>query len=275
MIIIADSGSTKTDWYVKHKNETRWIATKGINPFFQSEEEISNLIGGELLPELITNTLDALYFYGAGCLPEKVAMMQKTIARCLDVTNLSVNSDMLGAARGLCGKEPGIIGILGTGSNSCYYDGEKIVNNVSPLGFILGDEGSGAVLGKLFVADILKNQMPSGLKEKFLQHFDLTPVLIIERVYRQPFPNRFLAGFAPFIAQNIEMPEVRTLVLNNFKSFLHRNIMQYDYRNNKVHFVGSVAYHFRELLEEAAFEMGIQLGDIAISPMDGLIAYHG
>jgi len=275
MIIIADSGSTKTDWYVKHKNETRWIATKGINPFFQSEEEISNLIGGELLPELTTNTLDALYFYGAGCLPEKVAMMQEAIVQCLDVTTLSVNSDMLGAARGLCGRKPGIVCILGTGSNSCYYDGEKIVNNVSPLGFILGDEGSGAVLGKLFVADILKNQMPPELKEKFLQYFDLTPAAIIERVYRQPFPNRFLAGFAPFIAQNIEIPEVRTLVLNSFKSFLHRNVMQYDYKNNKVHFVGSVAHHFRELLKEAAHGTGMQLGNIAISPMEGLIAYHG
>ena len=274
MILIADSGSTKTDWHVKEGNETRRIVTKGINPFFQSEEEISNLIRSELLPELTTNTLDALYFYGAGCLPEKVAMMQKSITKCLDIKTLSINSDMLGAARGLCGKEPGIVGILGTGSNSCYYDGEKIVNNVSPLGFILGDEGSGAVLGKLFVGDILKNQMPSELKEKFLQRFDLTPALIIERVYRQPFPNRFLAGFAPFIAQNIEIPEVRTLVLNNFKSFLCRNIMQYDYRNNKVHFVGSVAYHFRELLEEASHEMGIGLGNIAISPMDGLIAYH-
>ena len=275
MIIIADSGSTKTDWYVKDKNETSRIVSKGINPFFQSEEEISNLIRSELLPELTTNTLNALYFYGAGCLPEKIATIQKSIAQCLDVTTLSVNSDMLGAARGLCGKEPGIVGILGTGSNSCYYDGDEIVDNVLPLGFILGDEGSGAVLGKLFVGDVLKNQMPPELKEKFLQYFDLTPAAIIERVYRQPFPNRFLAGIVPFIAQNVEIPEVRTLVLNSFKSFLRRNVMQYDYKNNKVHFVGSVAHHFRELLEEAAHETEIQLGNIAISPMEGLIAYHG
>ena len=274
MIIIADGGSTKTDWNVGEENKFRRIITKGINPFFQSEEEICDLICGELLPELTTNTLDALHFYGAGCLPEKVAMMQKAITKCLELTTLSINSDMLGAARGLCGKEPGIVGILGTGSNSCYYDGEKIENNVSPLGFILGDEGSGAVLGKLFVGDILKNQMPSGLKDKFLQYFDLTPSMIVERVYRQPFPNRFLAGFVPFIAQNIEIPEVRTLVLNSFKSFLRRNVMQYDYRNNKVYFVGSVAYHFKGFLKEVVHEMGMQLGNIVISPMEGLIAYH-
>ena len=165
MILIADSGSTKTDWcLVEHGEVLQQIFTKGTNPFFQSEEEISNEIAANLLPQLKT---------------------------------------MLAAARGLCGHRAGIACIMGTGSNSCYYDGEKIVQNVSPLGFILGDEGSGACLGKLLVGDILKNQMTPELKEKFLSQFNLTPADIIDRVYRKPFPNRFLASLSPFLAQNL------------------------------------------------------------------------
>jgi N-acetylglucosamine kinase-like BadF-type ATPase len=276
MILIADSGSTKTDWcVVEHGNLVQQIYTKGINPFFQSEEEIGREIRSALLPELKTHSLDALYFYGAGCLPEKIPLVSNAVGKQLPVKTVEVNSDMLAAARGLCGKNTGIACILGTGSNSCYYDGEKIVANVSPLGYILGDEGSGAVLGKLLAGDILKNQLSPELKEKFLQQYDLTPAKIIERVYRQPFPNRFLASLSPFLAQNIEEPEIRALVLNSFKAFLKRNVMQYDYRNNPVHFAGSVAYHYRETLIEAVEESGLQLGDICQSPMEGLIRYHG
>ena len=181
---------------------------------------------------------------------------------------------MLAAARGLCGHEPGIACIMGTGSNSCYYDGKHIGANVSPLGFILGDEGSGACLGKLLVGDILKNQMTPELKEKFLKQFNLEPADIIDRVYRKPFPNRFLASLSPFLAQNLNEPCVRTLVLNSFKAFLKRNVMQYDYQHSKVHFIGSVAFHYKEVLAEAAQEMGIQIGTILQSPMEGLISYH-
>lgn len=164
---------------------------------------------------------------------------------------------------------------MGTGSNSCYYDGKQIVNNVSPLGFILGDEGSGAVLGKLLVGDILKNQMTPALKEKFLEQFGLTPADIIDRVYRKPFPNRFLASLSPFLAQNLDEPCIRTLVSDSFKAFLKRNVMQYEnYRNSKVHFIGSVAFYYRAVLEEAARELGIRLGTIIKSPMEGLIEYH-
>ena len=275
MILIADGGSTKTEWCVADQGkEVQRIITKGMNPYFQSEEEISNEIQTVLIPELKTATFDVLYFYGAGCLPEKIPMMERALGKHLDVKTIVVNSDMLGAAHGLSGKNPGIVCILGTGSNSCYYDGEQITANVSPLGFILGDEGSGAVLGKLMVGDILKNQMPDGLKEKFLQQFDLTPAMIIERVYRQPFPNRFLASLSPFLAQNIEIPEIRALVLNAFKAFLNRNVKQYDYQNNKVHFIGSIAYYYKEILNEAILECGMQPGSIVQAPMEGLVAYH-
>ena len=278
MILIADSGSTKTDWCVVENGQPiQQISTKGINPFFQSEEEISNEIATSLLPQLKTNALDAVYFNGAGCgFPDKIAMVHRAITKHLQIKReVEVNTDMLAVAHGLCQHEAGIACIMGTGSNSCYYDGKQIVSNVSPLGFILGDEGSGAVLGKLLVGDILKNQMTPELKEKFLKQFGLTPADIIDHVYRKPFPNRFLASLSPFLAQNIDEPCIHALVLGSFKSFLKRNVMQYEnFRNSKVHFIGSVAFYYKTILAEAAQEMNIQLGTIIKSPMEGLIKYH-
>lgn len=278
MILIADSGSTKTDWCIIEKGKLlQQTFTKGTNPFFQSEEEISSEIATVLLPQLKTNEFDSVYFYGAGCgFPDKIEMVHRAITKHFEVKgNIEVSTDMLAAARGLCGHQSGIACIMGTGSNSCYYNGRDIVTNISPLGFILGDEGSGACLGKLLVGDLLKNQMTSALKEKFLKQFDLTPPDIIDRVYRKPFPNRFLASLSPFLAQNLEEPCVHALVLNSFKAFLKRNVMQYDnYHGNKVHFIGSVAYYYKEILKEAALEMGVQLGTIIQSPMEGLIQYH-
>ena len=278
MILIADSGSTKTDWCVVENGQPiQQISTKGINPLFQSEEEISNEIATSLLPQLKTNALDAVYFYGAGCgFPDKIAMVHRAITKHLQIKReVEVNTDMLAVAHGLCQHEAGIACIMGTGSNSCYYDGKQIVSNVSPLGFILGDEGSGAVLGKLLVGDILKNQMTPELKEKFLKQFGLTPADIIDHVYRKPFPNRFLASLSPFLAQNIDEPCIHALVLGSFKSFLKRNVMQYEnFRNSKVHFIGSVAFYYKTILAEAAQEMNIQLGTIIKSPMEGLIKYH-
>ena len=177
-------------------------------------------------------------------------------------------------ARALCGREAGIACILGTGSNSCYYDGETIVANVSPLGFILGDEGSGATLGKLFIGSLLKNQLTEGLKETFLDEYKLTPAEIIDRVYRKPFPNRFLATFSPFITKHIEDNSIQSLVKNAFSDFFRRNVMQYDYRTCKVHFCGSIAHFYRDLLIEAANELQLNIGTIAQTPMDGLVAYH-
>ena len=276
MMLIADSGSTKTDWCVILDNTPiKRIGTKGLNPFFQSEEEIQQELTHSLLPQLPEGTIDSVYFYGAGCTPEKAPTLRRAIADSLPVVgNIKAYSDMLTAARGLCGREAGITCILGTGSNSCFYDGKEIVNHISPLGFILGDEGSGAVLGKLLVGDILKNQLSPAIKEVFLKQFDLTVPEIIDRVYRQPFPNRFLASLSPFIAQHLEEPGIRQLVLGSFIAFLRRNVMQYDYTQYPAHFIGSVAHCYKEILQEAAQETGIRIGKILQSPMEGLIQYH-
>ncbi|WP_148372076.1 ATPase [Bacteroides bouchesdurhonensis] len=276
MILIADSGSTKTDWCVAlNGTPIQRIGTKGLNPFFQTEEDIQRELTATLLPQLPEGKLDAVYFYGAGCTPEKAPIIRRAIADSLPaIGNIKINSDMLAAAYSLCGHEAGIVCILGTGSNSCFYNGKEIVDNVSPLGFILGDEGSGAVLGKLLVGDILKNQLPPALKEVFLKQFNLTSPEIIDRVYRQPFPNRFLASLSPFLAQHIEEPAVHSLVLNSFLAFLRRNVMQYDYKHYPVHFIGSIAYYYKEVLQEAMQQMDLKLGRILQSPMEGLIQYH-
>lgn len=276
MILIADSGSTKTHWCVILNNTpVKQIRTKGINPFFQSEEEIRQELAHTLLPQLPEGTIHSVHFYGAGCTPEKAPVLRRAISGSLPVAgNIKAYSDMLAAARGLCGREAGIACILGTGSNSCFYDGKEIVNNISPLGFILGDEGSGAVLGKLLVGDILKNQLPAAVKEAFLKQFGLTPPEIIDRVYRQPFPNRFLASLSPFLAQHLEEPGIRRLVLDSFTAFLQRNVMQYDYLHYPAHFIGSIAYCYKEILQEAAQKTGVMTGKILQSPMEGLIRYH-
>lgn len=275
MILIADSGSTKTDWCLVENGENILrFQTRGTNPFFQTEEEILEEIETGLLPGLKGVEPSSVHFYGAGCaFPEKNEIIRRAVSRHLPVP-VEVGSDLLAAARALCGDCPGIACILGTGSNSCQYDGKEIVKNVSPLGFILGDEGSGAVLGKLLIGDVLKDQLPPALKELFLSQYGLTPALIMDRVYRQPFPNRFLAGFSPFILEHLDEPAVWELVTRSFLAFFTRNVKQYDYFDLPVHLAGSVAWHYQTVLKEIAFDLGIRLGTIIQSPMEGLIRYH-
>ena len=277
MILIADCGSTKIDWCVLNGKEVKArIFTCGMNALMMTQEEMSNNIENELLPHVKDFDIDEVYYYGAGCLAEDICYNVRGAIRAnIPAKTIEVHSDLLASARALCGNEPGIACILGTGSNSCYYDGKEIVDNVSPLGYILGDEGSGAVLGKLLVGDVLKKQLPEPLCEKFLKEYDLDRLEIIRRVYREPFANRFLASLSPFLAKNIEEPAVHRLVLNAFKAFFVRNITNYkNYKSLKVNFVGSIAMYYRSVLEEAAASVDCTIGTIIKSPMEGLILYH-
>lgn len=276
MILLADGGSTKVDWcLIDQGKKIKQVYTKGANPFFRDREEISVELNAVLTPELNGYSIDKVYFYGAGCaFAEKNEIIRLAIADNINTSAVFVGSDLLAAARGLCGNRQGIAAIIGTGSNSCFYDGQEIVSNVSPLGYILGDEGSGAVLGKLLVGACLKNQLTEGLKDKFLSQFELTPAAILDKVYKQPLANRFLAGLSVFLIENIDDRTVYNLVYNAFTDFFLRNIMQYDYRNNVVHLTGSVAFYYREILKEVATELKIQIGTITQSPMEGLIGYH-
>lgn len=276
MILLADGGSTKVDWcLVDNGKLVKQIFTKGANPFFRTREEISQELSVELKPHLGNYPIEAVYFYGAGCaFPEKNEIVRAAIADNINAPLIEVGSDLLAAAKGLCGKNSGIACIIGTGSNSCFYDGCEMKNNVSPLGYILGDEGSGAVLGRLFVGACLKNQLTAGLKEKFLEQYNITPAEILDKVYKQPMANRFLATFSPFIIQNIADKTIYDLVYNAFKDFFVKNVMQYDYKNSEVHLTGSVAFHYQEVLHKVGADLGLKIGQIEASPMEGLIEYY-
>ena len=273
--LIADSGSTKTDWCVAEDGKIlRQIKTGGINPVFQTDEELRHAME-DVARQVEDIRPEAIHFYGAGCIPTQTERVIRALRQAFPAADeVEVASDMLGAARALCGRRAGIACILGTGSNSCFYDGEHIVANVSPLGFILGDEGSGAVLGKLLVGSLLKNQLTPGLKEAFLEQYALTPADIIERVYRRPLPNRFLASLSPFLAAHLDDAGVHQLVLDAFRDFLRRNVMQYDWQAHDVHCCGSIAFHYKKILAEAAVSLGIRIGQIIQSPMEGLVRYH-
>lgn len=278
MILVADCGSTKIDWCLLNNGKVeKQVFTLGMNAVMLTEEEMRTRLADELAPEMAGYPIEEVYFYGAGCIsPEVCGNVARAIqANIPDTKVVEVHTDLLAAARALCGRTPGIACIMGTGSNSCYYDGEKICDNVSPLGYILGDEGSGAVLGKLLIGDVLKNQLPKDLCEKFLQQYELDRMTIIRRVYKEPQGNRFLASITPFLIQNIDREEIHTLVLNSFKAFFVRNIQQYkNYSELSVNFIGSIAYYYREVLEEAAAQCGCTVGTIIKSPMEGLIKFH-
>lgn len=277
MILLADSGSTKTDWgLVENGKLVKRLRTSGMNPFQMSEEAITEEIKTHLVPELPGTVLDEVHFYGAGCTKEKQPIVERALRANLTINGeCEVASDMLGAARGICGHKPGIACILGTGSNSCSYDGKNLVKNVSPLGFILGDEGSGAVLGKLLVGDVLKNQMPEAITKRFFEKYKLTSAEIIDRVYRQPKPNTFLASFVPFLEENIDEPKIYNLVKESFRSFLRRNVMQYDgWQTLPIGFNGSISKIYKKPLLEALEEEGMHLGRIIQAPMEAMVEYH-
>lgn len=284
MILIADSGSTKVHWCLMAANgHTAEFITDGINPLFQTSDAMRNSICNQLLPQMASmlwaGTVSHVFFYGAGCTPEKSPFVEKAIESVLKKAKVFVASDMLGATRGLLGHEKGVACILGTGSNSCLYDGEQIIKNVPSLGFILGDEGSAATLGKRLVSDLLKNQLGDDLKERFLSQYAINQADVIEHVYRQPFPNRWLANLTRFCAENIDDPRIHDLVYDHFAQFVKRNISQYytteeQKQSMPVGFVGSIAFYYRPVLEQVMSDYGFRVGQILQDPIPGLVEYH-
>ena len=283
MILIADSGSTKTDWCLCNKGSVVLnIQTQGINPYHQTEEAIEEVLREELLPQLeaqgpnIQSSQLSIIYYGSGCANETACnRIKEAIHKVLGTSDATIHSDLLGAARALCGHEEGIACVLGTGSNSCLYNGKEIIANTPPLGYILGDEGSSAVLGRRLVGDCLKNQLPEALREEFLTEYQLTPEIILEKVYRQPLANRFLASLTPFLSKHKEVPEVHKLLVESFTDFFVRNVKQYRRPWLPIHFVGSIANAFSAELKAAAESLGMELGTIMQSPIEGLVKYHG
>ena len=282
MYLIADSGSTKTDWCLCNESAILCeIQTQGINPYHQTEEAIEEVLREELLPQLKSQELKGkssrqnIIFYGSGCANANACnRIKEALFKVLGTEEVTIHSDLLGAARALCGHEEGIACVLGTGSNSCLYNGKEIISNIPPLGYILGDEGSSAVLGRRLVGDCLKNQLPEAIREEFLTEYQLTQEIILEKVYRQPLANRFLASLTPFLSKHRDIPEVHKLLVESFTDFFIRNVKQYRRPWLPIHFVGSIANAFSTELKEAAESLGMELGTILQSPMEGLIRYH-
>ncbi len=276
MILIADSGSTKTQWaLVDEKGKVEIFHTSGINPFFQSSEDIEKMFKKERLNADILK-VKSIYFYGAGCASEeKNNIVKEGLINVIHAENYIIGSDLLAAAHSLCGNQPGVACILGTGSNSCNYNGSEIVQNISPLGYILGDEGSGAVLGRMLISDILKNQLSKEVTDLFYEKYNTSRLEIQDRVYKQPFPNRYLAQYTKFLSENISIPEIENIVLQGFDSFVKRNLMQYDNITKKpVHFTGSVAFYFKNQLAKVMQNNRFTLGKVVQAPMEDLINYH-
>ena len=275
MQLIADSGSTKVDWRaIKDDGSIVEISTEGINPVFITPEEIVKILSQKLLP-VIGPGVKHVYFYGAGVVsPQLIATLSESFKKVFPESETFAASDVLAAARALCGHNPGIACIMGTGSNSCFYDGENIAKNVRAGGFILGDEASGGVLGKKLISDFIKGLLPAHIQAEFDKRYDLDYMKVVEKVYKQPMPSRFLASFAPFINEFIADPYMENLVSTSFDEFFKRNISQYDYKNHTVNFVGSIAFYFKDKLVAAAERNGMKVGRVLKTPIEGLVEYH-
>ena len=275
MIVIADSGSSKTDWLFMSSEKEYIISTHGINPFFQQTDEIFATLSSTFTNDQ-KKEVSEVYFYGAGCIKGKTdQVVSEALKRVFPKALIAVEDDILGASRALLGKSSGIACILGTGTNSCLYNGSEIVDKVPTLGFILGDEGSGAYLGKLLINDYFKRAVPETLKQKMESelHLELTDVL--NSVYREEYPSRYLAKFSEFISKNRNQNYVQNLIKRSFTDFFFRNIERYDdYQNYTVNFVGSIAYYYSDLLKEVAFNRKIEIGNIIDKPINGLKKFH-
>lgn len=276
MILIADSGSTKTDWALCQDGEIiSRVRTQGLNPTIQSTDDMLKVLEAELVDAIDTMAPEHIYFYGAGCAYDNANnRMKRALDKIFPGKRISISSDLLAAARALCGHSEGIACILGTGSNSCLYNGKEIVDNTPSLGYILGDEGSGAHLGRQLVSDCIKKQLPKDIREKFMQQYGLDVASTLERVYHTPLPNRWLASLTPFILENKKNAEVHAMLRNCFTEFFKRNIMVYRHSWLPIHIIGGIGVNFAEEIKETAESLGLSIGNIVESPMDGLIKYH-
>lgn len=276
MILIADSGSTKTDWRaIAADGSVRGYSTAGINPVFMTEEEITGIVSERLLPAL-EGKVDRIWYYGAGVVSEEVsANVCKALDAVFPGAECHAASDLLGAARALCGSRPGIACIIGTGSNSCLYDGRGIVSNVRAGGYILGDEASGAYFGRRFLSDFVKGLLPSAISEAFEERYALDYPAVVQKVYREPLANRYLASFVPFLHGFTNHPYVKKLFKSGFQEFIGRNVVQYaGFRSREISFTGSVAFYFKDILLKVLEDARLSPGRIVRTPMDGMIEFH-
>jgi N-acetylglucosamine kinase-like BadF-type ATPase len=276
MILIADSGSTKTDWrIIDNQGKITQAQTNGINPYYQSEKEISEELDNSLKPQ-VPEGIDEIHFYGAGCTSQKINLtVENALKSIFGEVTILVNSDLLAVARGLCGKDPGIACILGTGSNSCYYDGNSIVRNIPSWGTWLGDEGSGSYMGRQLIILYLNRELPDRLQSAFDKRYPELRDSVLENVYRKPYPNRYLAQFTRFLFHYLKDPFVYELVHRSFSEFFKRKVLKYpEAKQFPVHVSGSIGFYFNTILRKAADGQGLHLKTITENPIAGLTLFH-
>ncbi len=278
MILIAESGSTKTDWRtIDSKGKIAAFQTEGLNPVYKDKTELCRIINlGVNEANVNLKKIKEVHFYGAGCMHyEKAEVVEEALKSIFTDANCFVESDILAAARSLSQNDKGIVAILGTGANVCVYDGSEITYTRSGLGFILGDEGSGAHLGKVLIKKCLDDEFPEEFVNKMFEKFDLTKSKIIDAVYRQPNPNLFLSRFSKYIFQNKNNPEMVKVIVEVFKSFFETHILKIDdYKNYTLHLTGSVAFYYADFIKKIAKKYDVTIGKIVEKPIAGLALYH-
>ena len=276
MLLIADSGSTKTEWcLIERKGATRYFTTEGYNPYFVDAPYIVKSIMESALPVKELQDMEEIHFYGAGCQADKVAVMEAALKILFPFANVHAEVDLLATARSLLGREPGFAAILGTGTNTCTYNGTEITLNIDSLGFVLGDEGSGGFMGKKLLCDYMRYNMPALIKSRFLEKYALLPETIMDAIYTKPMANRYCAGFTSFIKENISEAYMHNLVKASFEEFFVNLVSRYpDYKSFAFNCVGSVGYYFKDILGEVADRFNMPMGRVIQSPMEGLIKYH-
>lgn len=276
MILIADSGSTKTDWRLVSKNgETLSYETIGFNPYFITSASVLNELASSRLTE-IKKEVTQVFFYGAGCSTEQnCKAIFNPLSTFFNNARVEVEHDMLAAARATCGKEKGMVAILGTGSNSCLYNGNTIVENVAALGFILGDYGSGADIGKTFIKAFLGKELPTEVEADFNKQYRLSTSDVLDAVYKQALPNRFLAGFSLFVYNHINNKEIQKMIETRFELFFEKNICKYsNYESATLHLVGSIAFIYQDVFKKTAEKYNVSIGHIIKHPIEALVKYH-
>jgi len=277
MKLIADSGSTKTTWCLLEGETIKTeITTCGLNPYFHNPESVEAVIRADLAPYLIESHIREIHFYGAGCSTDyNNRLIEDSLHQFYKNADIRVYHDILGAARALFGNHDGVACILGTGCNSCYYDGNKTFSPIDSLGYLFGDEGAGSYLGKLLLGAYLKKELPDELRQAFDKQYNFTLEDILNSLYNKPSPNRFLASFSYFISNHRNHPFVNQILQKSFRDFFQAHILKYEnYETTSIGFIGSIAYRYLEELTEVALEFNVEISKVLTSPMEGLIGYH-
>ena len=274
--LIADSGATKAEWCLLREGKKKTIFTQGISPYFLNTEQITDLLLKELKPKLKNIEVDEIFYYGTGCAnPVNAKSVKKALQKVFPESKVDVNHDLMAAARALCGNNKGVACILGTGSNSCYFDGKKIVKNSPGLGYVLGDEGSGAYLGKKVIQYYIYGTFDDELRGRFDLTYTTNTAEILESVYKKPLPNRYLAGFTKFLAENRGHYMIENIIEDGLNDFFFNHLCKYrETWTLPVHFAGSVAFGFKDVLQQLCNSYEFELGKVMKNPMEGLVTYH-